>query len=168
MSTYRHSISVQSCQPLRGAPAARWPRASPTLHSVVHPDEALGSPGSGAYSCRTCQGLRFHGGGPLLSLMAKARMAFPVTQPGRRTQSRDSGDQWLPCAYPYRGFIRDVTPAGPRPWAMAACYAFHVGLFHPLLYAGLPAAFCQVRCRPRAYYSRLKLLYGRLTSARGA
>ena len=74
-------------------------------------------------------------------------MAFPANPRGQRTQSADFGAQWLACAYPCRRFTRDVAAAGARLGAMVARYAFHVGLFHPLLYAGLSRRFRIYRIR---------------------
>jgi len=60
-------------------------------------------------------------------------------------------DEWE-WVYPYRRFTCDVTATGARHGAMVARYAFHVGLLHPLLYAGSSRRFLD---RHRHHFSRI-------------
>ncbi len=83
------------------------------------------------------QGLRLRGAGPPLAPGAAARVAFPIPERGRRPSVFDFGAQWLACAYPCPRFACGVTAPDAGRGAMVARYAFHVGLFHSSLYAGL-------------------------------
>jgi hypothetical protein len=94
------------------------------------------SPDSRTKSVHTCQGLRPRRVGRALALTHPSMLPSVILNTSAPRLLRVFAAPWLACALPCRRFAVTLADASARLGADAARYAFPVGDFHLLLFAG--------------------------------